>query len=137
MEVCNPKGGRTATPAFLAMLMMMMIMMLLNAYCCGASVLVKSNTSFRCSEGRLDECLIEEDLELELEFLMNPYVSRILANGKSQPNSSDPDKPIYPEPCGSPGDPPGYSSCTSNSQQGNHHQCVRNHVQDRCQPSQP
>ncbi|KAG6682779.1 hypothetical protein I3843_03G116400 [Carya illinoinensis] len=109
MEVCNPKGGRTATPAFLAMLLMMMIMMLLNAYCCGASVLVKSNTSFRCSDGRLDECLIEEDLELELGFLMNPYVSRILGSTSRTKQALERGKPVI-RPCGQSQDP-AYDKC--------------------------
>ncbi|KAG6682776.1 hypothetical protein I3843_03G116600 [Carya illinoinensis] len=110
MEVCNPKGGRTATPATL----LMMMMMVLNAYCSSAAALAKSNTSFRCSSGRLDECrLIEEDLELELEleFLMNPYESRILAvlqeSDSSHPNSNNPNSPA----CGKPQDGTSSSRC--------------------------
>ncbi|KAF5480599.1 hypothetical protein F2P56_001335 [Juglans regia] len=130
MEVYrNSKGGIHTPASILAMLMM--IMMLLNAYCCGASVLAKSNTSFRCSSGRLDECLIEEDLELELGFLMNPYVSRILAGSDSKPpNSSNKDKPAYPEPCGKSGDP-GYSECIA-KQKSNNNQCVRKGTYQRC-----
>ncbi|KAG6721558.1 hypothetical protein I3842_03G117300 [Carya illinoinensis] len=126
MEVCNPKGGRTATPAFLAMLLMMMIMMLLNAYCSSAAVLAKSNTSFRCSSGRLDECrLIEEDLELELEleFLMNPYVSRILADGRGRSiayKTKEPNKPVIT--CGKRGD--SYNSCTHKPIKGKPTKCV-------------
>ncbi|KAG6660677.1 hypothetical protein CIPAW_03G121500 [Carya illinoinensis] len=90
--------------------MLMMIMMLLDAYCCGASVLAKTNTSFRCSSGRLDECLIEEDLELELGFLMNPYVSRILADQPGTGKTEDPNKPAA-KPCGGPNDNIQY--CTS------------------------
>ncbi|WRX21805.1 hypothetical protein QQP08_014292 [Theobroma cacao] len=42
----------------------------------------KSNTTFRCS-GRLNDCLIAEDMELEL--LMDSHISRMLigANGKA------------------------------------------------------
>ena len=58
------------------------MLVLLNAYCCGAAVLVKSNTTARCN-GRLDECLIEDDLELEL--LTNPYISRMLSDPPSHP----------------------------------------------------
>ncbi|KAF5480600.1 hypothetical protein F2P56_001336 [Juglans regia] len=111
MEVCNPKGGRTAALAFPAMLLlMMMITMLLNTYCCNAAVLAKSNTSFRCSDGRLHECLIEEDLELELGFLINPYVSRIL--GTSAPvQTENPDEPSV-KTCGNLlHDNPAYSKC--------------------------
>ncbi|KAG6660682.1 hypothetical protein CIPAW_03G122000 [Carya illinoinensis] len=113
MEVmCNPKGGRPATPAFLAMLLLLMIMMLLNAYCCSPAVLAKSNTSFRCSDGRLDECLIEEDLELELGFLMNPYVSRILDGvQKGTSGTGDPNHPAA-KTCGKPQDTVQY--CTTN-----------------------
>ncbi|KAG6660678.1 hypothetical protein CIPAW_03G121600 [Carya illinoinensis] len=105
MEVCNPKGGRTATPAFLEMLLLMMSIMLLNTYGCAASVLAKSNTSFRCSDGHLDECrLIEEDFEFELGFLMNPYVSRILAgDGGGTSGTPNPGKAAA-KPCG-PDDP--------------------------------
>ena len=70
MEVKNAKGGTYPLALFV------MLMLLLNAYCCDAAVLVKSNTTVRCN-GRLDECLIEDDLELE--FLINPYISRVLA----------------------------------------------------------
>ncbi|KAG6721557.1 hypothetical protein I3842_03G117200 [Carya illinoinensis] len=127
MEVCNPKGGRTVTPAFLAMLMMMMIMMLLNAYCCGASVLAKSNTSFRCSSGRLDECLIEEDLELELGFLMNPHVSRILEKRKegTTGRTQNRNKPVIKAPCGKRSDNPSYGSCIAPKHPSKPSACVR------------
>ncbi|KAG6682780.1 hypothetical protein I3843_03G116300 [Carya illinoinensis] len=123
MYYCNSKGG-IHTPA-LILAMLMMIVMLLNAYCSSAAVLAKSNTSFRCSSGRLDEILIEEDLELELGFLMNPYVSRILTGnqGGSPPNSNNPQQPAYPKPCGKPQDPQ-YSSCVNKNKQNNH-QCVK------------
>ena len=75
MEVKNAKGGTYPLALFV------MLMLLLNAYCCDAAVLVKSNTTVR-RNGRLDECLIEDDLELE--FLVNPYISLVFAGtGKS------------------------------------------------------
>ena len=75
MEVKKAQGGTYPLALFV------MLMLLLNAYCSDAAVLVKSNTTVRC-DGRLDECLIEDDLELE--FLINPYISRVLAGtGKS------------------------------------------------------
>ena len=58
------------------------MLILLNAYCCGAAVFVKSSTTV-CCNGRLDECLIEDDLDLEL--LMNPYISRMLKGPSSHP----------------------------------------------------
>ncbi|KAG6660679.1 hypothetical protein CIPAW_03G121700 [Carya illinoinensis] len=129
MEVCNPKGGRTATPAFLSMLLMMMMsMMLLNAYCCGAAVLAKSNTSFRCTSGRLDECLIEEDLELEL--LMNPYVSRILAVQTVTGGTKDPNHPAI-QPCGQPQDA-GYNACIHEKSKPNPHKCDPGRPYNRC-----
>uniref|UniRef100_A0A2N9FIM5 Uncharacterized protein n=1 Tax=Fagus sylvatica TaxID=28930 RepID=A0A2N9FIM5_FAGSY len=79
MEVKNAKGGTYP----LALMFVMLIVLLLNAYCCGAAVIVKSNTTVHCN-GRLDECLIEDDLELE--FLINPYISRVLADAPSQYN---------------------------------------------------
>ncbi|XP_041005750.1 uncharacterized protein LOC121250638 [Juglans microcarpa x Juglans regia] len=130
MAVCNPKGGRTATPSLLAMLLMM-IMILLNAYCCSVVVVGKSNTSVQCSGSRLDECLIDEDLELELGFLINPYVSRMLADHgpKSRPNSSN-NKPAFNEPCGKSGDA-GYSECIA-KHKPNPHECLRKHIYGRC-----
>uniref|UniRef100_A0A2N9HSJ5 Uncharacterized protein n=1 Tax=Fagus sylvatica TaxID=28930 RepID=A0A2N9HSJ5_FAGSY len=76
MEVKNAKGGTYPLALFV------MLILLFNAYCCGAAVLVKGNTTVHCN-GRLDECLIED--ELELVFLTNPYISRMLANGKPHP----------------------------------------------------
>jgi hypothetical protein len=79
MDVYNTKGVIIMYPlAFFAI----MLSILLNGYgCAAAAVLVKTNSTFRC-DGRLDEYLLEDDLE----FLMNPYVSRVLAE-------SDPPKP--------------------------------------------
>ena len=77
MEVQKGKGG------IYPLAILFVMVMLLNAYCCaGAAVIVKSNTTtVRYNNGRLDESLIEYDLELE--FLMNPYISRILQDGGS------------------------------------------------------
>ena len=72
MEVKKAKGGTYPLALFV------MLMLLLNAYCCDAAILVKSNTTVRC-DGQLDKCLIEDNLELEL--VINPYISRMLANG--------------------------------------------------------
>ncbi|KAF5457628.1 hypothetical protein F2P56_021717 [Juglans regia] len=101
------QGGMHYPLAFIAML----ILLLLNANsCCGGAavgILVKSNssTTFGC-DGRLDECLMEEDLELEL--LINPYISRILGAGHSSTGGTqNPNKPALP--CGKPEDP--YSKC--------------------------
>ncbi|GMY12878.1 hypothetical protein FCV25MIE_08117 [Fagus crenata] len=75
MEVKNAKGGTYPLALFV-------LILLFNAYCCGAGVLVKGNTTVHCN-GRLDECLIED--ELELVFLTNPYISRILDGGSGHP----------------------------------------------------
>ena len=76
MEVQKAKGGIYPL-AFFVMLI------LLNAYCCtGAAILVKSNTSFQCND-RLGECLIED--EVELEYLISPYVSRMLDDNSQHP----------------------------------------------------
>ncbi|KAB1218855.1 hypothetical protein CJ030_MR3G018268 [Morella rubra] len=77
MEVQNKKGGILLN--HLALFLVMLIL-LDSSFSCGAAVLVKSNSSFRC-DGRLEECMIAEDLELD--FLMNPYVSRILQSSPS------------------------------------------------------
>ncbi|KAG2716234.1 hypothetical protein I3760_03G114400 [Carya illinoinensis] len=129
MYYCNSKGG-IHTPA-LILAMLMMIMMLLDAYCCGASVLAKSNTSFRCSDGRLDECLIEEDLELELGFLMNPYVSRILADQVGTGGAENPNNQAIS--CGQHQDTPQYSQCIARVQASNN-QCTPRHIHDRSCP---
>ena len=72
MEVQKGKGG-----IYPLAISFVMVMLLINAYCCaGAAVVVESNTTTIRYNGRLEESLIEYDLELE--FLMNPYISRIL-----------------------------------------------------------
>ncbi|KAG7986476.1 hypothetical protein I3843_03G082900 [Carya illinoinensis] len=76
MEVHNTKGGGKHT---LAIMLCVMLIVLLNGYCCGAAVLVNSNSSFQ-GDGRLEECLFELG-ELDLELLVNPYISRMLKQG--------------------------------------------------------
>ncbi|KAB1218852.1 hypothetical protein CJ030_MR3G018271 [Morella rubra] len=104
MEVQNKKGGILLLN-HLALFLLMLIL-LDSSFSCGAAVLVKSNSSFRC-DGRLEECMITENLELD--FLMNPYVSRILQSG-GDINSKDGGKPAYQNPCGNPQDPQ-YDQC--------------------------
>ena len=83
MEVQKGKGG-----IYLLAILFVMVMLLINVYCCaGAAVVVESNTTtVRYNNGRIEESLIEYGLELEL--LMNPYVSRILAQGTSYGNAA-------------------------------------------------
>ncbi|KAG7986477.1 hypothetical protein I3843_03G083000 [Carya illinoinensis] len=108
MEVQNTKGGGKHT---LAIMLCVMLIVLLNGYCCGAAVLVKSNSSFQCN-GRLEECLFELE-ELDLELLVNPYVSRMLKQGAGDVhpamNALEASKAAIP--CGQPGDPIG--SCVA------------------------
>ncbi len=86
MEVKNAKGGTYPLALFV------ILMLLLNTYCFDAAFLVKSNTTVSC-DVRLDECLIEDDLE----FLINPYMSRVLAGtGKSVGEIAAPEKPPSP-----------------------------------------
>jgi hypothetical protein len=90
MEVYNTKGVIIMYPLAVFAIM---LMILLNGYgCAAAAALVKTNTTFRC-DGRLDECLIEDDLQLE--FLMNPYVSRVLAVDIGDP--LDPSSLVFKE----------------------------------------
>ena len=76
MEVQKGKGG-----IYPLAILFVMVMLLIYPYCCaGAAVVIESNTTtLRYNNGRIEESLIEYDLELEL--FMNPYVSRILQNG--------------------------------------------------------
>ena len=77
MEVQKGKGG-----IYPLAISFMMVMLLINAYCCaGAAVVVESNTTTVRYNGHVEESLMEYDLELE--FLMNPYISRILQDGGS------------------------------------------------------
>ncbi|KAM3760924.1 hypothetical protein ACB098_01G230000 [Castanea mollissima] len=72
MEVQKGKGG-----LYPLAISFVMVMLLINAYCCaGAAVVVESNTTTVRYNGRVEESLIEYDLELE--YLMNPYLTRIL-----------------------------------------------------------
>ena len=87
MEVQKGKGGIYPLAIFV-------MVMLLNAYCCaGAAVVVESNTTTVRYNGHVEESLMEYDLELE--FLMNPYITRILrtppkpvTNGSKNPNKA-------------------------------------------------
>ena len=94
MEVQKGKGGIYPLAFFV------MLMLLINGYCCaGAVVLVKSNVTTVRYNDRLEESLIEYDLELE--FLMNPYISRMLGNGQKAGSiytSGDPKHPACQPP---------------------------------------
>ncbi|KAE7995870.1 hypothetical protein FH972_000633 [Carpinus fangiana] len=95
------------------------LLILLNGYCCGAAALVEINTTrtFQC-DGRLDECFIEDDFELE--FLMNPYVSRVLAGvGHPTGKTSDPNHAAVT--CGKPNDTPQYANCVNPNKSGGSH----------------
>ena len=83
MEV-HQKGKRGIYPVAI---LFVMVIFLINAYCCaGAAVVVESNTTtVRYNNDRLEESLIEYDLELE--FLMNPYISRVLDSDPYHPTS--------------------------------------------------
>ncbi|KAB1211548.1 hypothetical protein CJ030_MR6G013290 [Morella rubra] len=111
MKVDNRKG-RIYPLAFFSMLLL-----LRNAYCSDAAFLLTSNSSFGCN-GLLDECLIEEELELEFLSLMNPYLSRILGDGKGSPNYENPNDPIF-KPCGKPNDPQ-YAKCIDDIKKKHH-----------------
>ncbi|KAG6720835.1 hypothetical protein I3842_03G082400 [Carya illinoinensis] len=100
-----------------------MLIILFNAYCCNASVIVKSNSSFQCN-GRLDECLFEEELELEL--LMNPYVSRMLID-YPRPKTDKPGEPAIA--CGHAQDP--YDVCISKIK-NKYNLCVKDSIFKRC-----
>ncbi|KAJ9173181.1 hypothetical protein P3X46_016344 [Hevea brasiliensis] len=50
---------------------------------CRAAFLQKSNTTFGCEDGNLGECLIANDLELEV--LMDSYITRILGDTADPP----------------------------------------------------
>ncbi|KAG7986475.1 hypothetical protein I3843_03G082800 [Carya illinoinensis] len=110
-----------------------MLFILLNAYCCNAFVIVKSNNSFRCS-GRLDECLFEEELELEL--LMNPYVSRMLVSYKIKPTPGIAGQPAIA--CGKPQDAanPQYNTCIAEVKR-DLHLCVQGSIFTRCGGNNP
>jgi hypothetical protein len=129
MEVYNTKGVIIMSPLAVFAIM---LMILLNGYACAAAaaaVLVKSNTTFRC-DGRLDECLIEDDLQFE--FLMNPYVSRVLAVD-SKGNPLNPNSPFFKE-CGS---APSYDQCVAELKNPDGTKCVNKGAYNRCPPPKP
>ena len=76
MEVLKGTEGKYPLVPFLVILIL-----LFYPYCSAAAgILVKSNTTVHCNGG-LNECLIKD--EVELDFMMNPYVTRILRGGSS------------------------------------------------------
>jgi len=132
MEVYNTKGARVIIMSPLAVFAIM-LMILLNGYGCAAvAVLVKTNTTFRC-DGRLDECLLEDDLQFE--FLMNPYVSRVLgASTGTSTASLNAEKPVYKD-C-----KPAYNSCVHPPEKKDNHPCDNPNVYSKScgnQPSSP
>ena len=96
MEVQKGKGG-----IYPLAILFVMVMILINAYCCaGAAVVVESNiNTVRYNNGSLEESLIEYDLELE--FFMNPYVSRMLGGGENHSiyNTEDQNRSACTPPC--------------------------------------
>ncbi|PON39453.1 hypothetical protein PanWU01x14_304860 [Parasponia andersonii] len=108
------KGGKShrsfpppASAAAAAATAVVIILMMNRINFCGAAVLVKWNATYDrycVNGGASDEnCLIADDLDLE--FLMDSYVSRMLAD-KPDPvtdNTNDPKKALSS--CGKPGEP--------------------------------
>ena len=85
MEVLKGTEGKYTLVPFLVILIL-----LFYPYCsAAAAILVKSNTTVHCNGG-LNECLIED--EVELDFTMNPYVTRILKGGKKNYVTPDTNK---------------------------------------------
>ena len=62
------------------------MLMLINTHCCGAAFLVKSKAPVRCND-HPSECLIKD--KVELEYLMNPYISQMLADPPKEHPSED------------------------------------------------
>lgn len=97
MEVQKGRGGGIYPLAIL----FVMVMLLINAYCCaGAVVVVESNTTTVRYNGRVEESLIEYDLELE--YLLNPKISRILTDPKPPLIYASTDKNHACDPCSDP-----------------------------------
>ncbi|XVE72331.1 hypothetical protein DITRI_Ditri11bG0031100 [Diplodiscus trichospermus] len=74
------------------------MIILLEANGCRAALLVKSNTTYHCN-GRLDECRIAADVELEFGLVMNANIIRILQGGSNlHPGvaANNPHKPAFP-----------------------------------------
>jgi hypothetical protein len=127
MEVYNSKGVMVMSPLAVFAIM---LMILLNGYgCAAAAVLVKTNTTFRC-DGRLDECLIEDDLQLE--FLMNPYVSRVLAAGDTSGGSLNPNSAAF-KACEQKHT---YAECVAKFKP-DHHKCEQNGVYNKSCGNKP
>ncbi|OAY56937.1 hypothetical protein MANES_02G057100v8 [Manihot esculenta] len=63
-------------PALHLLLVVLIVCITRNS--CRAAFLQKGNTTSRCEDGHLDECLIAEDFEIEV--LMDSYITRILGD---------------------------------------------------------
>ncbi|KAJ9173180.1 hypothetical protein P3X46_016343 [Hevea brasiliensis] len=74
---------------------------------CRAAFLQKSNATFRCEDGHLDDCLIADDLELEV--LMDSYITRILGDTDDPPFSDFTSYPSETAACKKKGT--SYTSC--------------------------
>jgi hypothetical protein len=121
-QVYRAKGSGMYPLTFLVI-----TLLLVNAYCCAsAAILVKSNTTFRC-DGRLHECLVEDDLEFD--FLINPYVTRILAgtSGSGSGGTGNANKPAID--CAK--NPPQTSSCISDLKNNGKTDCVPRSTYDK------
>ncbi|PON39451.1 hypothetical protein PanWU01x14_304840 [Parasponia andersonii] len=86
----SSKGGLSSCPTFPpapATAAVVVILMMTTIKCCAAAVLVKGNATYDryCINGGVanENCLIAEDLDLE--FLMDSHVSRMLADAKPKP----------------------------------------------------
>lgn len=96
MEVQKGRGG-----IYPLAILFVTVMLLINAYCCaGAVVVVESNTTTVRYNGRVEESLIEYDLELE--YLLNPKISRILVTPKPPVTGQSQDPNTACESCSDP-----------------------------------
>ncbi|WRX21910.1 hypothetical protein QQP08_014397 [Theobroma cacao] len=68
-----------------------LMIILLKSNCCRAALLVKSNTTYQ-RNGRLDECRIAQDLELELDLPISSNVIRILQGGSGTVTGGTPNR---------------------------------------------
>ncbi|PON73649.1 hypothetical protein TorRG33x02_249070 [Trema orientale] len=88
----SSKGGISSCPTFppaAATAAVAVILMMSTINCCAAAVLAKGNATYDryCINGGVadENCLIAEDMDLE--FLMDSHVSRMLADAKPHPVS--------------------------------------------------
>ena len=103
------KGGlsrRFAAPAMLttkAVVVVLVLLLVINTNCCRAAVLLKRNATYEryCDNGGGgdENCLIAEEY-LELEFLMDSHVSRMLADGQSGGTNGANNPNAHTQPCG-------------------------------------